>query len=159
MLNDIRLAVESSPNAAMTRTLYKGVYDDNVARTGDGAIDTLYVFAKDSNNQVIGGIVGSAYWGWVNISSVWVSPVYRRQGLASRMLAMIEQEAISKGCKHAYLDTFTFQSPALYEKSGYQIIGTLPDFPPGHARHFMSKDLIPTAERDPARLRAVDVAS
>ncbi|WP_137937410.1 GNAT family N-acetyltransferase [Chitinivorax sp. B] len=142
MSDTIQIVIDNNPSGQMTRVLYKGIFEANVARTGDGTVDVISVFARDGDDKVIGGIIGSAYWGWINITSVWVDPAHRRQGLASRMLRTIEAEAVERGYHHAYLDTFTFQTPDLYLRAGYEIIGTLDQFPPGFARHFMRKTLI-----------------
>jgi GNAT superfamily N-acetyltransferase len=89
----------------------------------------VFVAARDSNSKVIGGVVGEAYWGWVNFTTVWVHPEHRRRGLASRMLKVAEAEAARMGYTQAYLDTFSFQSPDLYLQSGYEIFGRLENFP------------------------------
>jgi hypothetical protein len=56
-------------------------------------------------------------------------------------LSAAEDEARRRGAKHAYLDTFSFQAPDFYEQHGYQVFGTLDDFPAGHQRYFMTKEL------------------
>ncbi|MDB5536981.1 MAG: Acetyltransferase family protein, partial [Devosia sp.] len=40
-----------------------------------------------------------------------------------------------------WLDTFSFQARPFYEKLGYSVFGTIPDYPPGGARYFLSKTL------------------
>ncbi len=40
-----------------------------------------------------------------------------------------------------WLDTFAFQAPGFYEKLGYEIFGTLDQFPRGSCRHFLYKRL------------------
>ena len=40
-----------------------------------------------------------------------------------------------------YLDTFTFQAPAFYEKHGYREFGRLDDAVHGHARIWLAKRL------------------
>jgi hypothetical protein len=55
-------------------------------------------------------------------------------------MARAEEEAIRRGCCHAYLDTFDFQAPGFYRKLGYSEWGVLEDFPPGHQRIFLKKD-------------------
>lgn len=40
-----------------------------------------------------------------------------------------------------YLDTFDFQARPFYERHGYEVFGTLDDYPPGHSRFFLRKDL------------------
>jgi hypothetical protein len=51
------------------------------------------------------------------------------------------REAIRRGCRGAYLDTFSYQARPFYEKLGYAVFGTLDDYPPGHQRFFMRKRL------------------
>jgi GNAT superfamily N-acetyltransferase len=89
----------------------------------------------------MGGIYGEIYWGWLNILAIWVTPQLRRRGLGTQLLARAEGEAWAKGCHGAYLDTFTFQNVALYSRAGYEIFGTLEQFPSGHSRHFLRKPL------------------
>lgn len=91
--------------------------------------------------MIIGGVVGEAYWGWINFTTVWVHPDHRRKGIASRMLQQAEAEAARLGYTQAYLDTFTFQSPDLYLRAGYEVFGQLDDFPSGANRLFMRKTL------------------
>lgn len=54
---------------------------------------------------------------------------------------MAEDEARKRGAKHAYLDTFSFQALDFYRKYGYEIFGELQDFPVGHQRYYLVKQL------------------
>jgi hypothetical protein len=53
----------------------------------------------------------------------------------------MEAEAIRRGCHGAFLDTFSYQARPFYEKLGYEVFGTLEDYPPGHQRFYMRKRL------------------
>ena len=86
-------------------------------------------------------MLGEAYWGWFNFTTVWVHPSHRRKGIASKMLAQAETEAARLGYTQAYLDTFSFQSPELYLRAGYEVFGQLDNFPAGGKRLFMRKTL------------------
>ena len=46
-----------------------------------------------------------------------------------------------RGCKYAFVDTFSFQAPAFYEKHGYREVFTLEDYPYTEKRHYYTKDL------------------
>ncbi|HHC1479245.1 TPA: hypothetical protein ACN7VN_002557 [Klebsiella pneumoniae] len=48
----------------------------------------------------------------------------------------------AQGCSHLLVDTFSFQALPFYQKLGYQLQMSLPDFPhAGMQRHYLSKAL------------------
>lgn len=57
------------------------------------------------------------------------------------MLADDEGAARQRGCKYAFVDTFSFQAPAFYEKHGYREVFTLEDYPYTEKRHYYTKAL------------------
>ena len=65
----------------------------------------------------------------------------RGQGTGRRILIAAEEEAVRRGCRYAWLDTFSFQARGFYEKLGYSVFGTLEDYPAGHSRYFLRKTL------------------
>lgn len=103
----------------------------------------LYVFLRNSDRALVGGLLGDVYWGWLSINIVWIDEPYRGQGYGERMIGMAEDEARRRGCRHVQLDTLSFQARPFYEKLGYRVYGTLDDFPAGsgHRRYYMTKDL------------------
>ena len=135
----ISIAVERPTDNDAKAAVHTGLFAANVERTGDGHFDAILVAARDANSNVVGGIVGEAYWGYVNFTSVWVHPDHRRQGLAKQMLSAAEAEAARLGYAHAFLDTFSFQLPSLYLRAGYEVFGQLNAFPKGSQRLFMRK--------------------
>jgi GNAT superfamily N-acetyltransferase len=72
---------------------------------------------------------------------MWVREDLRGSGYGQRLLALAEDEARKRGAKNSYLDTFSFQAPGFYKKYGYRVFGELPDFPTGHQRYFLTKQL------------------
>lgn len=141
-MHTVSVAVERNPDLAAKRAVQNGLFEANVQSTGDGTFGSVFVSARDSSSTVIGGVIGEAYWGWVNFTTVWVDSVHRRRGLASQMLVAAEAEAVRLGYTEAYLDTFSFQSPNLYLRSGYEVFGKLDGFPAGSTRLFMRKTLV-----------------
>jgi GNAT superfamily N-acetyltransferase len=75
------------------------------------------------------------------MSGLWVAEPYRKQGVGSRLLSQAEGAGRENGCRGAYVDTFAFQAPLFYPRHGYREFGRLSDFPPGHARIWLSKAL------------------
>ena len=68
-------------------------------------------------------------------------PERRGLGHGRHLLLSAEQEALTRGCEGAVLDTFSFQAPDFYRKLGYAIFGQLDDFPSPHRRYFLTKRL------------------
>ena len=114
----------------------------NEKAAGPDGHTPLNIVAYDDDGQIIGGIRGGTYWGWLYIDILWVAEAHRRQGLGSRLLAEAEQEAVRRGCHHVHLDTMSWQAPDFYEKHGYETLGILPDIPSGHQKHLLMKKLI-----------------
>ena len=78
---------------------------------------------------------------WICIWFLFVGEAFRGQGLGSRLLEAAENEARQRGCKYAFVDTFSFQAPAFYEKHGYREVFTLEDYPYTEKRHYYTKAL------------------
>jgi len=91
--------------------------------------------------EVAGELIGEIYWGWFYVDLLFIKEELRRHGYGGRILTLSEEEARKNGATHAFLDTFSFQSPDFYKKHGYQFFGELKDFPPGHTRYYLTKQL------------------
>ncbi len=118
-----------------------GLSDYNTQQAGDDAGENLCFVVRDAEGEIAGGVIGATYWGWLYINLMWLREGLRGQGLGAELLAKAEEKGRQRGAKHAYLDTFSFQARGFYEKFGYQVFGTLDDFPNQHQRFFMRKDL------------------
>ena len=71
----------------------------------------------------------------------------RGAGNGTRLLQAAEAYAVERGCFAATLETHSFQARPFYEKYGYQVFATLDDWPPGHAKYFMRKQLAATPDK------------
>ncbi len=58
------------------------------------------------------------------IKRIFIAPEFRRQGVATAIIAALEQDARANGFTHAILETArtTADSAALYTKTGYHVI-------------------------------------
>jgi GNAT superfamily N-acetyltransferase len=101
----------------------------------------LTLSMRDGEGRIVGGLVGFTNWGWLYVRLLWVSDELRSQGWGGRLLAAAEEEACRRGCRGSWLDTFSFQARAFYERQGYRVFGELEQFPQGHTRFYMTKKL------------------
>lgn len=136
------ITLEDTPNPVHVKQVQDGLMAYNLQYAPDDEYRPLFVFLRDGQQQVMGGLLGNTYWGWLYVSIFWLNEVVRGQGYGGQMLKAAESEALRRGCHHVHLDTLSFQALPFYENQGYTIFGTLEDLPPGHKRYFLQKQLV-----------------
>jgi GNAT superfamily N-acetyltransferase len=135
-----RTSEDSEPLREDSNAVLKGLLGFNENKTSLVA-DSIYVFMRDRRNRVVGGVLGYTWGDWLHINIVWVEESFRNKDNGTKLLQMAENEAVKRGCKHVDLDTFSWQARPFYEKHGYTVFATLDNYPEGHRKHFMKKDL------------------
>lgn len=102
----------------------------------------LNIVEYDENQNVIAGILGGTYWGWLHIDILWVDENFRSKKIGSRLLIAAENEAKKRGCHSVHVDTMSWQAPEFYKKHGYELISELDNIPDGYKKfHFVKKFL------------------
>lgn len=101
-----------------------------------------YLVASDERGLELGAAFAVKDWNWLNIELIYVEESMRRTGIGSTLLKEIEKWGIQNGCTKSFLDTFSFQAEIFYKKHGYEEFGRLENFPKGHSRIFLKKELI-----------------
>jgi GNAT superfamily N-acetyltransferase len=119
----------------------QGIQDYNTQQAGEDRGQNLCFVLQAPDLEIVGGVIGATYWDWLYINLMWVKEELRGRGYGHRLLILAEDEARQRGARNAYLDTFSFQAPGFYERHGYQVFGELDDFPAGHQRYFLTKQL------------------
>jgi GNAT superfamily N-acetyltransferase len=115
----------------------------NESQAGPSNSRPLVILMKDESGRIAGGLWGHTGYGWLFTQLLAVPENLRGTGWGNRIMDMAEAEAIARGCRSAWLDTFEFQARSFYEKRGYRCFGELPDYPPGFRRFFLQKVLAP----------------
>ena len=74
---------------------------------------------------------------------MFIRPENRGQGLSKRLLAFLEDQARTKGCKVFTLETGIYQPEALglYERSGYKRCAPFGNYKPDPMSVFMMKTM------------------
>ena len=103
------------------------------------------VVTHPDTGEMLGGLWGSTNYSLLYIYLLYLPEDLRRAGLGRQLITQAEQEAIKRGCRGVWLDTFSFQARGFYEKLGYTVFGTIEDYPPGHSRFFLKKTFDSTA--------------
>ena len=113
----------------------------NREQAPDPDIHPLHVLLRAEDGDVVGGLWGRTAWDWLTIELPYLPETCRGRGVGSDVVRTAEREARTRGCHGAWVDTHAWQAREFYESLGYVPFGELPDYPTGHARHFLHKPL------------------
>jgi ribosomal protein S18 acetylase RimI-like enzyme len=113
----------------------------NVGVTGVSTWYPVNYFLKNQRGEVMGGLLGAIWGGWLHITYLWVDEAVRGRDFATKMMDQAEAYARERHCHSIMLDTHSFQARPFYEKRGFEVFGTLDDWPPGHKKFFLRKKL------------------
>jgi GNAT superfamily N-acetyltransferase len=132
--------VGDRPAEADVARILAGLRAHNDGHLGRHDLRALTVTARGPGG-LDGGLIGETARGWLFVDMLWVDPAARGRGLGSRLLRAAEAEAVARGCRNAWLDTYDFQARPFYERHGYRVFGELAGYPNGHRRFFLAKAL------------------
>jgi GNAT superfamily N-acetyltransferase len=135
------LRVTDAPAPDELESIGRSLAAFNDAEVGPSGRRPLAVVVRDDASRIVAGLSGYTAWGWLYVQWLWVDDSQRGHGLAGRMLAAAEAEAVRRGCHGAHIDTFSPHALHVYMKQGYAVFGTLPEFPRGRTRSFLAKSL------------------
>ena len=137
----LRFDLTDTPTDCDLAAIGGGLTAFNDADVGPSGRRALAIVLRDEAGTVVGGLSGYTAWGWLYTQWLWLAESARGQGLAARLLDMAETEARARACHGAHIDTFSPTALRVYQRQGYEVFGTLPDFPPGRSRFFLRKAL------------------
>jgi GNAT superfamily N-acetyltransferase len=141
MNKKLEIAFVEKPEEAAWGKIGQGVHEYNLQKAGEMDFQRICFVLQTPEGDILGGVIGEIYWDWFYVDLMWVQEDLRGKGFGRQLLTAVEEEAKEKGAKYAFLDTFSFQAPGFYQKFGYQVFGELPEFPLGHQRFYLTKEL------------------
>lgn len=139
------IEIGDTPAALDSAVLLDGLLAGNRPYLGEPDHRPLSVMLRHAG-QLVGGLVGETGRRVFYIDMLWLAPDWRRGGRGAQILRAAEAEAIRRGCRTVWLDTYDFQARPFYERHGYQVFGELDGLPGGHRRWFMKKALPSSAD-------------
>ena len=87
-----------------------------------------YQYIAEQDGQVIGFASGLTNHKWFYLTDMWVRKDFRRQGLGSKLLVMLEEKVKSLGIRHIYTWTSGLINPHFYEKHGFKVFTVFENF-------------------------------
>ena len=119
-----------------------GLGESNSAAAALHEVVPLSCFARAPEGRVVGGAIGRTWGLCCELQQLWVAPEHRRQGIGARLVREFEDRAVARGCHTFYLETFSFQAPALYRSLGYEVRCEIHGFAPGVVKYTMVRNTL-----------------
>jgi GNAT superfamily N-acetyltransferase len=138
---DLRL--EDQPDPRDVAFLDDQINAYNIATTGIDDWRALAIFVRGASGQIVAGISGGTWAGYLEVKDLWVHADLRGQGLGRRLLEAAEREARARGCGQVLLDTHDFQAIEFYKRQGYAVLGTFEGIGGRYTRYYLRKRLAP----------------
>lgn len=103
----------------------------------------VFLTARDAASRLLGCVAFVARGDYAEIKRMMVDPACRGQGVASRLLAQVEQRAAKAGFASLKLETGISQPEALalYRRDGFAVCGPFGGYPADPLSLFMEKAL------------------
>jgi GNAT superfamily N-acetyltransferase len=137
--SSVRIAVDHDLDGGKALAIREMLRDYNARFIGRPGWLPLVVVATDSEEDLVGGLVGDYGLGWLHVTMLAVAPERRRTGIGMQLLSTAEQWAREHGAIGIHLDTIEFQALAFYTRLGFRTFGEQADNPPGYRRYFLEK--------------------
>ncbi|MBT3230143.1 MAG: GNAT family N-acetyltransferase [Candidatus Marinimicrobia bacterium] len=142
----MKIELTTNPSSKDAEFISQGLVNFNHERVKDLEQDDpetkFSIFVRDDENNIIGGLRATCFWNALHVELVWVSKESRGSGIGTKLMKEAETFAIEHGYELSLLESASWQAKAFYEKMGYTLMATLPDFPKGYATHFLTKRLL-----------------
>ena len=139
------LRAEDRPDPADIELLETNIRREASTVTGLGDETDLAIFVREGD-AIVAGISGWTWGDCCEMQNLWVKPSHRGHGLATRLIEAAEAEAAERGCSQTVHFTYGFQARDLYERTGYELVGRVEDFPSGSDALWFRKQLQPPGE-------------
>ena len=150
-MSELTIISEPYPQPEWRETVVRGVDQHNVAATGLPDYYPVGFVIRGNRGEVLGGLLGDIWGGWLMVGSLWVDVSLRGRGYGGALMARAHRYALEKSCTHSHLRTGSYEARPFYEQLGYSVYAELKDHPVApHVRYFLGRELTPDASHGPA---------
>jgi len=112
------------------KQLEKGLAEHNQKFAGDPKHQMLQLTISDDQG-LAAGLTGESLNRMFKIKLLWVREDQRSKGLAGQLVKAAEVEARKRGDTGMLVSTYTYQGPEFYKRIGFEIFGTVENYPEG----------------------------
>lgn len=96
---------------------------------------------QDEQGNLIAVLTADLLWDWLYIDELWVDDSCRGTGMGKQLMVQAETHAKTLELSGLWLWTQSWQAPGFYQRLGFEEFARLDDFPKGHSRIGLRKNL------------------
>lgn len=145
-MKNIEFQIENNPTKEDDQIVIQGITDYNNSIHHD-PVSHHSIYAKN-NGDIIGGALVYQHSDAVYIDTFWVKEDYRRKGIATELLKRVEHDAYEKGIVKQIICTISPQARDMYQKLGFQLIATVPEYLRGLDKFYLKKTADKSSVKD-----------
>ncbi|HEY2811677.1 MAG TPA: GNAT family N-acetyltransferase [Rhabdochlamydiaceae bacterium] len=101
--------------------LYRGISEEAFQAKRLPPIRPFSIFLKDRNQNVLGGVCGTTYYGSLYVDSLWVAPALRGQGWGKKLMQEAEKIGKERGARFVTANTMDWEALPFYKKLGFTV--------------------------------------
>jgi ribosomal protein S18 acetylase RimI-like enzyme len=136
------LEIFDNPSEEEIKAVQNGLTNHN-KKFPSGGLDIptpdISLVLRDSENNIVGGVITSMLVGIMHLEVLWVDEKIRGLGLGRDLVLEAERLGREKGYRATQAWTFSFQAPEFYQSIGYKIIGIFEGYCDGVTEYVLSK--------------------
>jgi len=103
--------------------------------------DRINWLAYENNELLAGVLTADILWDWIYIDELWVDDNHRSMGVGKQLMILAEDYAIHNNLTGLWLWTQSWQAAKFYDRLGYREFTRFADFPKGHNRIGLRKQV------------------
>lgn len=102
---------------------------------------TFCKMAKLKDGRIVGGIVGTSQWNYLEITYIAVHPDFCDRGIGTALMRAAEVAARGElVCNQIHITVLDWQPRSFFEKLGYTVQWTVKNHPRGHTTYNLAKE-------------------
>ncbi|MEV5028029.1 GNAT family N-acetyltransferase [Paenibacillus sp. LPE1-1-1.1] len=141
MANEPNISYGNEEESSYIRKRLIAFNAEHVPENLSSRYEEINLTIKDDSGRVIGGLLSTLCWNWIEVEILWIEESLRGLGYGTHLLNQIELIAKEKECTFIKLNTFSFQAPEFYLKNGYDEVAVFKEAPTGSNHYYFKKDL------------------
>ncbi|MES2824343.1 MAG: GNAT family N-acetyltransferase [Pseudomonadota bacterium] len=125
----MKIELIENPSEAEVAVIYEGLRAFNIPHFPGLIEQSFGLFIRNHKGQIIGGSIGVILLSVMQIKYLWLAEKVRGQGMGTKLIQLLENEARVRGLQSIALETYTFQAPAFYARLGFNEVGKYVNYP------------------------------